>query len=182
MKKMVIFCEGVVCGEKLPSYEFIIKSMLSMAPNALKSDIKVVAGDCLITENLIVGLGMQEHTKLINDQYHIKEAVWPKYFGPVWHQVISHELSNMMEARDEETFNINLNSAKQKVQNKPNHVKYLDSYRNKRHLYSSYIINSYPGGLMRLGSTLSEQNHASFVARIGSGFDDNICKSFQKWL
>ena len=80
---MVIFCEGVVCGERLPAYEFIIKSMLSMAPNVTKSDIKVIAGDCLITENLIVGLGMQEHTKLIKDQYHIKEAVWPKYFGPV---------------------------------------------------------------------------------------------------
>jgi len=46
-------------------------------------------------------------------------------------------------------------------------LEYFQKFGNSPEKISTYKIRSYPGNLFRHGSSLAEQNHSSFVQRIG---------------
>ena len=85
-----LICESIVISEDLDTYAWILRQAAAMEPRWSLTDIRLIFADQLITNNLLVKLGIEKACTLRGDVYHLMNEVWPKTktFGQAWHNVL----------------------------------------------------------------------------------------------
>jgi hypothetical protein len=73
--------------------------MAEIETNFNLSDIRLIYADQLISDAVLVNLGLQETCTLYCDYYHLLEEDWPKYFGAHAHNKIKPYLEKMLYQR-----------------------------------------------------------------------------------
>ena len=181
-KTVAVIAESIVCSERLDAYQFVLRSIFEMAPLRSKETVRVLASDCFVTSSLLEKLQIQSTCKLMWDHYHILEVVWPSQLGPHYFTMACPLLAAWLNSSMQEAFDATMGEICTVLEERPDHVSYIQGWGKDRHHFAAYLLDSYPGSLNRRGSSASEQNHSSYVAIIGSGFTDNPCLMLEKTI
>ena len=83
--KVCLGAESIVVEESLNSYKWVLESMCQMEPRFHLSQVRIIFGDQLISQGLLVSMGIEDTCLLRPDFYHLTNEVWPKAenFGQV---------------------------------------------------------------------------------------------------
>lgn len=163
-------CEAIVCAEELGAYQFVVESMFEMTPNRSIHSVRVIFGDGFLTQSLIDRLGIGKTCHLVYDKYHLQNEDWPRQFGPRLFPQIKETLKNIMYSATKTDYEQQLNKLREELVrlNGRKHLDYVErEIHGHRHLFVKAWVATYEGNLELNGSSLAEQNHASFVQRIG---------------
>ena len=114
-KTVAVVAESIVCAERHKAYGFVLQSVFEMAPGRPKSEVKIIASDCFVTQSLLSGLGIDSTCHLMWDHYHILEVVWPTKLGPVFFGENCHLLMQLLNAHSKPIFD----SAMGELRSKP---------------------------------------------------------------
>jgi hypothetical protein len=78
--KLCSSAECICLEESLDRYEWIVHAMLDMVPAVDKTHIKLIFGDGIMSEQLLIQLGIKETCRIFWDHYHLNKA-WKEYFS-----------------------------------------------------------------------------------------------------
>ena len=102
LKKTCVICESVMLEERNTTYYFVLKSILLMAPNYKKHNLKDIYADGIFSKDIVIKLDLH-HVKLFNNCFHLKMN-YEKSVGPIYNKM-SHLINMIMNASSEEKFN-----------------------------------------------------------------------------
>ena len=182
--QMVVCAEAIVISERIEAYAWLLRCCSTFSCKRKLDGIHVVFGDGLVTCNsLLTSLGIQDSCSLLDDVHHLLSpecGTWYKQFGVSrWnhyggllrdlvfesysleaYETIRSKILTMMDCRDEP----------QSLRN------YFNNFiHDARKRFARYAVHATPCNEDRLGSSIAEANHASYVARIGGGsWDDPV--------
>lgn len=100
--KIRLGCEAIMCTERLECYQFVVEAMYEMAPSASMADIRIIFGDGIMEESLLVRLGIQGTCHLGYDQYHLLHIDWPLQFGAQLWTILEDSFKQFVYANTEE--------------------------------------------------------------------------------
>ena len=181
---MVVCAEAIVISERIEAYAWLLRCCSTFSCKRKLDGIHVVFGDGLVTcDSLLASLGIQGSCSLLDDVHHLLSpecGTWFKQFGVSrWnhyggllralvfesysseaYETIRSQILAMMDCRGEP----------QSLYNYFNNV-----IHDARKRFARYSVHATPCNEERLGSSIAEANHASYVARIGGGsWDDPV--------
>ena len=164
-KEIFVVAEGFVVGEHHEAYAWVLNSLFDMAPGCTREQVYVLYGDLFVDNAILDQCGMSDITKVVWDHHHIRDA---------WKDKLKNYFLNvdgafdiMLYANNADKFNEAAAMAKRAVEGNMEATEFIDSYASVPEKFSRYCIREYLGNLERHGSSHAEQNHSSFVSRIG---------------
>jgi hypothetical protein len=129
-------CAESICIEESNNvYTWIMKSMFEIESRFKISDIRLIYANQLISNTVLVDLGIQEMCTLHCDYYHLLEEDWPKYFGAHTHNKIKPYLEKMLTSCTEDEHQNAYFSAIPHVQGNAEHAMYLQKIFSKPAYY-----------------------------------------------
>ncbi|KAI2503990.1 hypothetical protein MHU86_10487 [Fragilaria crotonensis] len=180
--QMVVCAEAIVISERIEAYAWLLRCCSTFSCNRKLDGIFAVFGDGLVTsDTLLTSLGIQDSCALLDDVHHLLSpecGTWYKQFGVSrWnhyggllralvfesysleaYETIRLKILNMMDCRGEP----------------PSlHNYFNDVIHGARQRFARYSVHATPCNEGRLGSSIAEANHSSYVARIGGGSWDD---------
>ena len=179
-KKIALAAEGFVCGERHDAYGWSLNSLFDMAPGRTRQQVYVIYGDLFIDDPILQTCGMSFLTKIVWDHYHTRLA-WKEKLGFNYAKV-EDGFDRMLYANTAEEFDEAVAKAKRSVQGNTEAIEFIDKYASIPEKFSCFRINRYIGNLQRRGSSHAEQNHSSFVQRIGEVIIDEPHHGAKKML
>jgi hypothetical protein len=78
--KVQTCAESICIEESIKVYAWIVKSMCEIESRFNILDFRIIYADQLISDAVLVELGIQDTCTLRCDYYHLLEEDWPKYF------------------------------------------------------------------------------------------------------
>jgi hypothetical protein len=182
--KVCLGAESIVVEESLKMYKWVLESMCDMEPFFDLAQIRIIFGDQLVTNGLLVSLGIEETCTLRPDFYHLTNEVWPKAenFGNVLYPRIKNFLETMLKSTTESEYTNAFEGALAIVRYDPTKRSYLESIYENYQYYAGYFLSGIQGNLGLLGSVPAEQNHASIVAHLGDGASWDIATQIQQLM
>jgi hypothetical protein len=166
--KLCTFAECICLEESLDRYEWIVNAMLDMVPAVEKAHIKVIFGDGIMSEQLLIQLGIKETCRIFWDPYHLNKA-WKEYFSDRVFTELEPNLSALLNAPSREEFDNAAVKIKYTLRSSAAHLDHMKKFLSQPHLFAAYEIDSVPGLLGKRGSSISESQHGSIVAHVGKG-------------
>jgi hypothetical protein len=167
-KKIFVACESISCAERIETYAWICNFVFTNAPRRPRKDVLMIFSDCFVTESLLQSLGIENTCNLGWDAYHLYQEDWPSYFGSTLWPVVKDAMSKMLFGETEVHYLDGFNSALASMRNKDcKYTVYLQKWHRNRDKFAKHIVSHRAGSLRRHGSSHAEQNHSSFVQRIG---------------
>ena len=142
-------------------------SLADMCPKRPLNKIEAIYGDGIFDDSFKDGIDLR--AVILGDVYHLflsKTSIWKTEFGPLFGR-IEGQLKKMIYSYTEQEYNDAFNDAKTKLSRNVaafEALLHIDTYK---HMFAKYLVQLVPGNLGRQGSSHAEQNHSSYVARIG---------------
>ena len=155
-------------------YRFILVSLADMCPKRPLNQIKVIFGDGIFDSTLSAGIDLR--AKILGDVFHLfmsKNSNWKKGFGTDFGKIEPY-LNKMIHSFSEQYYADAFNSAKELLLGKVDSLEYLSKIDKDKEMFARYLVKNTRGNMDRQGSTPAEQNHASYVSRIGPRSVENI--------
>jgi len=163
-RRNVICIEGLFFYENEASYAFVCNSLTNMAPGRSSSKVFAFAGDGFFSQETVTSLGFV-NASFIHDRWHLLESIKTK-FGPIYSQVKAH-IHDMIYAETALQFDDSIRLLKSKIPSSNGDlVEYIDGLASQKATFSKYLLEKIQGTLYLVGSSTSEQNHASIMAFI----------------
>ena len=180
--QIAVCAEAIVISERIEAYAWLLRCCSTFSCKRKLDGIHAVFGDGLVTCNtLLTSLGIQGSCTLLDDIHHLLSpecGTWYKQFGASrWdhyggllralvfesysleaYETIRLKILTMMDLRDEP----------QSLRNYFHQVIHVARMR-----FARYSVCATPCNEGRLGSSIAESNHASYIAHIGSGSWDD---------
>ncbi|KAI2495957.1 hypothetical protein MHU86_18567 [Fragilaria crotonensis] len=167
-KKIFVACESISCAERIETYAWICNFVFTHAPRRPRKDVLMIFSDCFVTSALLQSLGIEDTCNLGWDAYHLFREDWPSYFGNALWPVVKDSMSKMLFGETEVQYHDGFNSAIALMRNQDcKYNEYLQRWHRNRDKFAKHIVSHQAGSLRRHGSSHAEQNHSSFVQRIG---------------
>ena len=167
MKRTHVVVEGIVCGEYVFAYKWVLKSLLEMTPKKDKNSISTIFADQFLNESVMDGLGFLTNPLLGTDYFHMLDSILPQQFSRMTFNTVKTDLVNLLNADSEEDFNTHLQSLKGMLGHNQSHLRKLDQLSLSRKKFAKYELFNHKGSLQRRGTAPAEGNHASYLAVIG---------------
>jgi len=183
-KKIHVAIEGLICGEYLSGYTWVLQKLFEFSPKRSKELVTIIFADQFLSESALDGIGFQNRPLVGLDYWHLLEGSLPKLFGMHrgrhhWNE-LKPMLTGMINANNQTEFDFFLEAAQEQLRPSPTLLRKLNAFAGENHRYSKFKLFSVPGGLMRRGSVVAEQNHSSIVRRLDTVHNDSpvelICK------
>ena len=96
---------SISCGELEDAYVWNLQQAAEMVGGRKLSQISVVFADFFLKASFLNKLGIQDSCKLFWDHYHLKNCVWPDFFGTRnYSGSLKRLLEDMCHAASEESF------------------------------------------------------------------------------
>ena len=179
--KLVIGCEGILCGETVDMYRCLSTFLSDFSPRRSLADVEVVSGDGFFDQKMVCDLGFT-NAKFIMDQYHLIDSGLSRKFGKSGSDLLKGHLLRMIHAPTKDDFENTLMSAKDLlISLLPRNGQYesdLEEFAQLRETYSKYCLEQIPGNRGRLGDQIGESNHSSTLCYLneGSKKGNNFCE------
>jgi hypothetical protein len=180
--QMAVCVEAIVISERIEAYAWLLRCCSNFSCNRKVDDIRVIFGDGLVTsDTLLTSLGIEDSCTLLDDIHHLLSpecGTWYKQFGVSrWNhyggllRALVYE-SYSLEAY--ETIRLKILSMMD-LRGEPQSLRtYFDQVIHAaRKRFTRYSVHTTPCNEGRLGSSIAESNHSSYVARIGGGSWDD---------
>lgn len=113
-----------MCVERIESYHFVVDAMFETTPLASKSDIRIIFGDSIMDESLLVRLGINSTCHLGYDVYHLLNIDWPKQY--LW-SLLEESFKRFAYANSEEECEQALASINAMLQGRTRHLEYMQN-------------------------------------------------------
>jgi hypothetical protein len=169
--KVATVCECIIIQESLPAYAFVLQNLFKHGPQRPKECLRVIFGDCFLTDGLLPMIGLSEDTtNIVYDHYHLLNSVWPHDLGKYLFASLEFHLKGMLHAKSQEEFHQASAMVTQVLVRHP--TKYLhfkSAYLDRPHKFSAYKIDEIPLSLGKRGDSPAESNHSSVVAHLDGG-------------
>jgi hypothetical protein len=144
--KIAVIIESICCSERLEAYEFVLNAAFDFTPGRPRQSVKVIYGDGIMSDRLLVNLGIMDSCKLCLDTYHLLHVDWPRKFGVQMFQSMKSGLTGLVFSKKEEDYNVHYEELKKTVGTKPNFLKYLnEEIHGNRHKFSQCYVRTYEG-------------------------------------
>lgn len=183
-KQVIPVCECLGCAESNENYAFLLESCKLFETRWNQKDIKIIFADQLISNQLLIFLGITDSCLLHGDHYHLLNKVFPDLFKPDW-EVIRHHITEMIDAKDKETWDKLYTDACSKIEHNPSLYTKLEKVHQNAQYYSKWYLLTIEGNLDRNGSVPSEINHASIRRHLGKNnsfsLPENIERLFTRY-
>ncbi|KAI2495286.1 hypothetical protein MHU86_19224 [Fragilaria crotonensis] len=167
-KKIFVACESISCAERIETYAWICDFVFTHAPRRPRKDVNMIFSDCFVTDSLLQSLGIQTTCHIGWDAYHLLREDWPSYFGNALWPLVVDSMKKMLFGNSEAEYQEGYTSAIASMRNhESKYTEYIQKWHRNRGKFAKHIVSHRPGSLRRHGSSHAEQNHASFVQRIG---------------
>ena len=167
-KKIFVACESISCAERIETYAWICNFVFINAPRRRREDVHMIFSDCFITDSLLQSLGIQDTCNIGWDAYHLLREDWPSYFGNALWPIVMDSMKKMLFGFTEADYLEGFTSAIASMRNHDSkYTEYLQKWHRNCGKFANHIVSHRAGSLRRHGSSHAEQNHASFVQRIG---------------
>ena len=170
--KLVIGCEGILCGERVDMYGCLSKFMEDYSPGRPLSTVEVVSGDAFFDQDMVVLLGFV-NAAFITDQHHLIDSGLDKKFGKGASGILKGHLIAMIRAPTENVFDTTLQSARELLESQtPRNGQWesdLIEFAGLKNTYSQYCLDKIPGNRGRHGNQVSESNHVSALCYLNDG-------------
>jgi hypothetical protein len=167
---MVQTCAESICIEESNRiYAWVLKSMSEIESAFELKNVRIIFADQLISDAVLVELGMKETCTLRCDYYHLLQEDWFKYFDAHTYSKVRPCLDKMLLSWTEDEYRNAYLCAMPHVQDNADYATYLMKIYKKPEYYAGYYLRAIEGNLELKGSVPAEQNHASIVAHLGKG-------------
>jgi hypothetical protein len=170
---LCLACEGIVCGERIDMYKFVVDFIGESASGRSKEEVMIVAGDGFFDQKMCNDTLGFTNAAYITDVWHLLDQGLCKLFGKSGYILLKGNLDGMVNANSEIEFEEYLNSARAVLlsQDKPDQdlMKTLEDFASNRQTYASYCLAELPGSLGRHGNAISESNHSSVISYMNNG-------------
>ena len=170
---LCLACEGIVCGERIDMYKFVVDFIGESASGRSKEEVMIVAGDGFFDQKMCNDTLGFTNAAYITDVWHLLDQGLCKLFGKSGYILLKGNLDGMVNANSEIEFEEYLNSARAVLlsQDKPDQdlMKTLEDFASSRQTYASYCLAELPGSLGRHGNAISESNHSSVISYMNNG-------------
>jgi len=177
-RRNVICIEGLFFDDDEKTYAFVCNSLKNMAPGRPSSDVFAFAGDGYFSQELVTSLGFV-NASFIHDRWHLLENIKAK-MGQIYMQVKVH-IHDMINAETALQCDDSVRLLKSYIpSSNVELVKYIDDISSQKATFSKYLLQKILGTLFLVGSSISEQNHASIMAflRANSGLYQESLQQF----
>jgi hypothetical protein len=166
-----VVCECIIIEESLPAYAFTLNNLFKHGCRRPKESLRIIFGDCLLTETLLELVGLQESsTSIFWDHFHLMSFVWPTALGKDLYSRISPDAVRMMNAQSATDFATACEAIKRILISFPEKYTYFkEGYMDHPEKFAAYIIDAVPLSLCRRGDSPAESNHSSINKRLGGG-------------
>ena len=124
-RKVRVTAECICISDNHEMYNWIIGIMVEMEHQFSLNQIRFIFSDQLITQEMIVQLGVEETCVLHGDPYHILNKVFPENFGIMYDSLFPF-LDNMLMGKEEE-FETDFEAAK-KIATSSTQIKHSGTY------------------------------------------------------
>jgi len=187
-KKLHVVIEGLICGEYLSGYTWVLMKLFDFSPKRSKELVTIIFADQFFSESVLDSIGFQNPPLIGMDYWHLLESSLPKLFGrhrgrDHWNE-LKPLLTGMINADSQAEFNFFLEEAQELLRPSPTLLQRLHKFAKEKHRYSKFELFKIPGGLKRRGSVVAEQNHSSIIRRLDTVYNDTpvqlICKLIER--
>ncbi|KAI2507013.1 hypothetical protein MHU86_7398 [Fragilaria crotonensis] len=180
--QMVVCAEAIVISERIEAYAWLLRCCSAFSCKRKLGDICAVFGDGLVTcDTLLTSLGIQDSCTLLDDTHHLLSpecGTWYKHFGVSrWNHYGGLLRALVFESYSLEAYEtirlkiLTLMECRAEPQSLQNYFHQVIHAARKR--FARYSVLATPCNEGRLGSSIAEANHSSYVARIGGdSWDD----------
>ena len=100
--RVCLFCESLVVTESFDAYTFVLNSLFGFEPARSKKSIKVIYGDCIFNDSLLISLGLE--AQLFYDHYHLLNRIWPENLGDNIFLHVQDDLIDLLNSETEEKY------------------------------------------------------------------------------
>ena len=179
--KLVIGCEGILCGERVDMYKCLSKFLGDFSPGRPLSMVEIVSGDAFFDQEMVIDLGFV-NASFITDQHHLIDSGLAKKFGKGGCDLLKGHLIEMIRSPTETDFQNTLQSAKELPESMTPRNGQLESdlleFAGLKNTYSQYCLDKIPGNRGRHGNQVSESNHSSALCYLNDGNrkGNNFCE------
>lgn len=144
--KIIVIVESIICSERMEAYEFILNAAFEFTPQRPRSSVKVIYGDGIMSDRLLVNLGIADSCKLCLDTYHLLHVDWPRKFGIQLFSSLQATFQSLVYTATEEDYLKNFAILTNALVAKPNLLKYLnDEIHANRRKFSRCFVLTYEG-------------------------------------
>jgi hypothetical protein len=165
-----VVCESLMIEETHESEAFVLNSLFEMEPRRPPTSVKVIFGDCSVTESLLPLIHLDsEETSIFWDHYHLQDHVWKRGLSPSVYASVIHNLLNMINAPTKDAYDQEWEVIKNILGPHQQAVSYLRGFYEKPERIAKYMLDKVHLSIGKRGSSHAEQNHSSHVAYLGSG-------------
>ena len=183
-KRVCPVCESLSIAESNANYGFLLESCIKFEPRWNPRDVRLIFADQLITEQLLIDVGINESCILHGDRYHLLHKVFPDIFKTDW-ESLKHHVTEMIDAKTQETWDELYDDASHKVTGNPILFRKLEKVHENPRYYSKWYLLSIEGNQDRNGSVPSEINHSSMQSHLGHrnsfSLPENILRLFTRY-
>jgi hypothetical protein len=169
-----VTAECICIVESCAMCQWILEAMEDMEPQFLLSNVRLVFADQLITDNLLVQLGINETCLLHRDPRHLLNKVVPDTFGNK-HDSLFPCLQIMTNGTRED-WEAAFQNASRLLVGFPLHLESLKNVHNNPSHCCKWHLNDLEGNFNFDGSVPAEQNNSSIAAHMGHGGNFAIAK------
>ena len=147
--------------------------MVEIEPQFSLNQIRFIFADRLITQEIIVQLGVEEICVLHDDPYHLLNKVFPENFGLMYDSLFRF-LNTLLMGKEEEVEKA-FEASKQFFLPHPHKLSTLVHIHSNTSYYTKWCLLTMEGNFVFGGSVSAEQNYASVAAHLVKGV--NFCIS-----
>jgi hypothetical protein len=170
-------CECLCVNETVEHYAFVMNSLFDMEPRRAKESIGLIYSDCFLGGDLLPLLGLQRpNNNMAWDAFHLTNDIWPKHFGRHLYPLLKADLQKLVYSVTRDDYDGAYGNIAKILQDDPVHLKYIKEFYDHPERYSRCYIQTIPGNLGKCSSQPAEANHASVVAHLGKGSNQDICR------
>ncbi|KAI2489562.1 hypothetical protein MHU86_25031 [Fragilaria crotonensis] len=179
---MVVCAEAIVISERIEAYAWLLRCCSNFSCKRKLDSIHAIFGDGLVTcDSLLASLGIQDSCSLLDDVHHLLSpecGTWFKQFGASrWNHYGGLLRSLVFESYSLDAYETIRSKILAMMDCRGEPQSLLNYFNNVIHVarrrFARYSVNAIPCNEERLGSSIAEANHSSYVARIGGGSWDD---------
>ena len=163
--------EGLVIGDSHDWAKHMIDALIKMASKRTREEILVLSGDGAYSQDTVTNVFFLPNAVFILDRWHLTQAHFIENFPVNRLNTLKPLLMNLVQAESEYDFDNAFEEAKRVLRTLPNYkakeMLYLQKLHATRKTFANYALRSIPGSFGFIGSSCSEENHASILSHLG---------------
>jgi hypothetical protein len=114
------------------------------------------------------------NTTIAWDSFHLKSKVWPEQLGQHIFNELESDLAKMIYGETRKEYEDAYNRIAVNLRSKPDKLQYIKKFYDHPDRFARHFVKTVPSNCVKSSSQPAESNHASVVARVSAGSNQDI--------